>query len=328
MLFRRLTRSLEESLAKLARLNEEAASGRRINRPSDDATGMGRAIAFRLAIDSAEQYRRNIDQAAGFLAYVESALGSASDALVRAKELALQGATGTASADSRAALAKEARQLAEQLAAIAGSRFGDRYVFSGFRTDMPPFDQAYAYAGDDGIVNVPIDRGVLLPLNVPGSTAFGLSQEREETVTISGGRIVHYLPASGGGVAVEIRAADDATVLDRFGFDNAMQLAALLAGALEGNDSARIEALVKPLGGAVSHVNDVRAEMGGRRTRLDDQAKRQDDGAFAAREALSRTEDADMAEVASGIARADAALEALRLSSARIMSQSLLDFLD
>ncbi|KAF0121540.1 MAG: hypothetical protein FD151_1176, partial [bacterium] len=42
---------------------------------------------------------------------------------------------------------------------------------------------------------------------------------------------------------------------------------------------------------------------------------------------LSNTEDADMAEIASELAKAEAVLQALRQSSARVLSQSLLDFL-
>lgn len=318
---------MRRNLAEIIRLNERVSSGRRINRPSDDPAGMGRAMDYRVAIDAGEQYLRNIDRAAGFLSYTESALSSASDALVRGKEIALQGANGTQSADSRSAMAKEVRQLEEHLAAIANGRFGNRYVFSGFMDDRAAFDAGHIYRGDGGAVNIPIDRGALLSINVTGSEAFGTTLPAEETAVISGGRIVHYIP-SGGGVAVEIRASDDTTVLDSFRFDNVMQMTGLLAGALEGNDTARIGALVKPFDEAMGHVNDVRADIGGRLGRLEDQKNRISDASFVAREALSRTEDADIAETAAGIARADATLQALRASSARLLSQSLLDFLD
>lgn len=327
MTFRDLTDSLRRSLAEIVRQNARIASGRRINAPSDDPAGAAAALGYRLDIDAMAQYRRNIDEAAGFLSFTDAALGSAAEALVRGKELALAGATGTAGAGGRAAMGREARQLADQLAAVANGRFGGRAVFAGFATDGIAFDAAYAYLGDAGVARVPIDRGVSIALNVPGEAAFGTPLSAEKTAVISGGRIVHYIP-SGRGVVVEIRASDDATVLDSFGFDNVMQLTALLAGALESDDPVRVEALVEPLGNALDRAADVRAEVGARLARLEDQSKRLEDGIFSAREALSRTEDADVSEAAAGIARADAALQALRTSSARIVSQSLLDFLE
>jgi len=328
MVFRDLVDSLRRNLAEIGRLNSQIASGRRIERPSDDPAGAARALGYRVVIDAAARYRANGERARGLLTAADSALASASDALARVKELALQGASGTQSPESRSALAAEARQLAEHLGTVANTRFGGRYLFAGFRTDRPAFDEAFSYAGDEGVVRMPVDRGVSVPVNVTGTAAFGLFLDGERTAVISQGRVVHYTPEAGGGVSVEIRAADDTTVLDSFRFDNVMQMTALLAEALGANDTARVEALVSAADEAAAHTSDVRAEVGARLARLDDQARRLDDASLAATESLSRTEDADLAEAASGIARADAALEALRTSSARIVSRSLLDFLE
>jgi flagellar hook-associated protein 3 FlgL len=326
-MYRQFTDSMMRGLADMLRLNEQVSSGRRINKPSDDATGISRALDYKVAIEAGDQYRKNVDDATNAIGFTENALASANTALVRAKELAVQAANGTQSAASRDAIAKETAQLRDQLLSIANSRLGTRYVFSGFRTDTPSFDAAYAYQGDAGSVNVMIEKGVLIPQNVTGQEAFGYAPASEEVVTIGAGRIVHYIPGGGTTVDVEIRAADDTTVLDTFRFDNAMQVTDLLAQALENNDSDRISALIKPLEDAMGHVNDVRADLGARLNRLEDQGRRIDDAKFSAQSSLSSVEDADIVSTVSDIAKADAALQALRASSAKILSKSLLDFL-
>ena len=101
----------------------------------------------------------------------------------------------------------------------------------------------------------------------------------------------------------------------------------LLSQALASNDTTRVSALMKPLDDAMGHVNDVRADLGARLNRLDDQGNRLEDTKFATQIALSAVEDADIASTASDIAKANVSLQALQASSAKILSQSLLDFL-
>lgn len=325
--YRQTTDSLMRNLAEIMRLNTRVSSGKRINKPSDDPTGAGRALDYKVAIDVGERYGKNVADASNAIGFAENTLGSASSALVRAKELALQAANGTQDAASRAGIAKEAAQLRDHLLSLANSRFGNGYVFSGFKTDVPAFDSSFAYQGDSGAINVMVDRGTMISRNVAGSEAFGYSLSAPETVNLSGGNIAHYIPGGGTSVTVEIRAADDTTVIDSFSFDNAIQMTDLLSQALENNDTTRVSALMKPLDDAMGHVNDVRADLGARLNRLDDQGARLENTKFATQTALSAVEDVDIASAVSDIAKANTALQALQASSAKILSQSLLDFL-
>jgi flagellar hook-associated protein 3 FlgL len=315
------------NLAEIIRLNTQASSGKKINKPSDDAAGTARALAYKVAIDAGEQYAKNIGDASNAIGFAENTLGSVSSALVRAKELAVLAANGTQSAGSRAAISKEVGQLRDQLLALSNSRFGNGYVFSGFKTDVAAFDASFVYQGDAGTINVMVDRSVMIPRNVTGSEAFGYAPAAEAVVQLDAGRRAHYIPGAGTTVTVEIRAADDTTVLDSFQFDNAMQLTDLLSQALASNDTTRIAALMKPLDDAMGHVSDVRADLGARLNRLDDQGVRLEDTKLATQTALSGVEDADIVSTVSDIAKANTALQALQASSAKLLSQSLLDFL-
>jgi flagellar hook-associated protein 3 FlgL len=269
-----------------------------------------------------------VADASNAIGFAENALDSASSILVRLKELAVQGANGTQDAASRDAIAAETAQLRDQLLLVSNSQFGNAYVFSGFRSDVPAFDSSMAFQGDAGVINVMIDRNTMMARNVSGSEAFGYTPPAPQTVTTDGGNIVHYTAGAGTTVNVEIRAADDTTVLDSFHFDNAMQMADLLTQALASDDTGRITALTKPLDDMMNHVNDVRADLGARLNRLDDQGTRLQNAGYMLQTSLSGVEDADIAKTASDIAKANAALQALQASAAKLLSQSLLDFLN
>jgi len=143
--YRQVTDSLMKNLAEIMRLNAQVSSGRKLNKPSDDAAGTARALDYKVAIDAGEQYGKNAADASNAIGFAENTLGSVSSALVRAKELALQGANGAQSAAARTAISKEAGQLRDHLLSLANSRFGNGYVFSGFKTDVAAFDASFTY---------------------------------------------------------------------------------------------------------------------------------------------------------------------------------------
>ena len=81
------------------------------------------------------------------------------------------------------------------------------------------------------------------------------------------------------------------------------------------------------LDNALSQVANVRAELGARLSYLDKQKINLEDRDFTFRTFLSNTEDADITENISQVAKAELALQSLQQSGAKIISQSLLDFL-
>ncbi|MEW6720387.1 MAG: flagellar hook-associated protein FlgL [Thermodesulfobacteriota bacterium] len=327
-MYRQSTDSLMRSLSELYRLNEQISSGKRINKPSDDVTGISRAMDYKVSIAAGERYLGNVSDATSAITAAESALSSVNTALTRVRALAVQGASDSTGASSRAALAEEVGQLRDQILSLANSKAGSRYLFSGFRTDAPAFDASYAYQGDAGAVNMAVGDGVLIPKNVTGAAAFGYSLSSEEVVEIADGRYAHYIPGSGTTITVEIRDSDDTTVLDSFSFDNAMEMTDLLCSAMEGNDTLRISALLSPIDAMEDHVNNVRADLGARLNRLEDQGTRLEDRNLLTEESLASVEGADIVATASDLAKAGTVLEAIQAATAKMLSQSLLDFLD
>jgi flagellar hook-associated protein 3 FlgL len=173
MLHANALRALAANLAGLDRANERVATGRRLNRPSDDPPDVRRAIKLADARAEIEQYLRNVDAADRLLGLADTVLGRVTEVVGRAKELAVAGANGSLSADDRAIMAREVRQLADQVVALAATKAGDSYIFSGLRTDVAPYASATGpYQGDTGTIRAWIGPGTSLPVNIVGDAVF------------------------------------------------------------------------------------------------------------------------------------------------------------
>src|SRR5689334_24960533 len=92
MLNQRSITSVQTGLARLAKLQEQLSTGRVLNRPSDSPTGTTSAMRIRSSIADVKQYGRNAADGNGWLTTLDTALTSANDQVLRARDLALQGA--------------------------------------------------------------------------------------------------------------------------------------------------------------------------------------------------------------------------------------------
>ncbi len=141
MLFDRYVFNLNTSLTSLMDLNVKAQTQKRINKPSDDPTGMTRILDHRDTIRSLEQYKENISTAKGWLKSSDEALMQVSTILTRAKGLATQAATGTLDANNREQISYELRSLFEQLVGLSNTKFEGNSIYAGQKTDDPAFKE-------------------------------------------------------------------------------------------------------------------------------------------------------------------------------------------
>ena len=171
-IFNQMTRALQERMSDMAVYSEKLSSGKKINKPSDDVFGMMQAMGYKVTINDIDQYKKNIDDADGQLSLTDSAMSSVATIISRARELAVQGSTGTQTPTSRAAIAAEVATLRDETIRLSQTKFNDRYIFSGYKTDVTPFDVSFNYQGDSGAINVLVDRGSTVAINVAGDQAF------------------------------------------------------------------------------------------------------------------------------------------------------------
>lgn len=130
--------------SQLSILQERLATGKRINRPSDDPNGAEVVINIRTSQKQIEQFQRNASVAGQKLTAADDTLGNYETIIDRLKTLVTQGLNGTATQPAKNALATEIEALRERVLNVANSQYNGEYLFGGSRQNSPPFDPTTA----------------------------------------------------------------------------------------------------------------------------------------------------------------------------------------
>ncbi len=140
MILARSLDSIQRGLAESARLERRIATGQQFQSLSE-APVAGRTV---LTIDSdlraSEQFGRNAEAARSRLAVADAALNNVTNAMTRAREIALQQGSDVATPESRLAAIEEVQELRASLVQLANTRLNEAYVFGGAYTDLQPLD--------------------------------------------------------------------------------------------------------------------------------------------------------------------------------------------
>lgn len=104
---------------------EKLSSGLRINRAGDDAAGLAISEKMRGQIRGLDQGARNAQDGISLIQTAEGALNETHSILQRMRELSVQSATATVTADDRGAMDKEFQQLKSEV-----DRIGDQTQFN------------------------------------------------------------------------------------------------------------------------------------------------------------------------------------------------------
>ncbi|MBI3329622.1 MAG: flagellar hook-associated protein FlgL [Nitrospinae bacterium] len=286
-IFHAVVRNLMRNQERFLKLEEAIASGRRVDRLSTDPPAVIRILGLRTTIASLEQFQRTIERATSWLSLSEVSLTQVEDVLMRAKELAVAQASGTANAETRAAAAKEVDILRQQVIQAGNAQFGTQFLFAGRKTNVAPFLSDGTYQGDSGSIDVEIGQGHWVTLNIPGDVAF------------TGVR---------GGVDIL----------------NALQA---FKKALETDDQPGIQAQLDLLDRSLNQVVRARAEVGANMGRLATEKEKLLEVSGHLTQMLGETEGADLAKTISDLTQQQSIYQASLAASARAIQPTLLDFL-
>ncbi len=172
--------NMQSSLAAYMESNVQGASQKRVNRPSDDPAGTARIMNYRTGLALNAQHRYNADTAKGWLKQQDDTLQQVSNVIIRLKELAEEGATGTITPEQRAMIGYEVRAQLGTLLNLANNQFEDgRHLFGGHKYDVPAFQEGLAVScGDADLAGT--------PWKVEGGSARSLMIRFPDDVTIDG----------------------------------------------------------------------------------------------------------------------------------------------
>ena len=352
MAYNQVTANLSKNRTDMSELQNQAATQKRINKPSDDPSASARVLANRTEERGGKQFLKNINVARSFLEFTDQSLSELSETLMRAKELAIQQANDAGgSAETRKTVASEIEQIYSQAVQIGNRKMGDRYIFAGFNTTTPPFDTSGEYAGDNGDMNVQINKDAFVAMNVSGDKIFfgkGLGddgqirttgkvprdtmqlqnhkqkdlQQKMDVEQGNQGPVPLRAPASTSGQGSVMSVTDS----DTRGVNILKALKDFEIG-LRTNDKTQIQMAIDDMDSSLSQVINVRAQVGSRVTSLNSAYDSLQKSIVDAKTNASLLEDADLFETVSEMNKTDSTLKATLETSGKVMNMSLLDFL-
>ena len=287
MTARRILADIAAANARLTKAQEKLASGKELNRPSDDPSAVGRAIQLRREMEATQQYQTNTGEATGWTDVTDSALGSIADALARVRDLTVQGANDAAGSDNRTAIIEELKQLLDTVKSAGNATYDGRYVFSGSKTDTRPYQMGAddSFSGNGDPILREIGPGVNVQINVAGNA---------------------FLGDATSGLIGTLR-----TVL----------------GHMTSGTGDQLSADLKTLDTRLDELNAVRATIGATQNRVETADARLQEYEGTTLELLNNTEGADIAKTMIDFSTQQAAMTAGLKAGASIVQNSLLDFL-
>ncbi|PLT35708.1 flagellar hook-associated protein FlgL [Bacillus sp. V5-8f] len=281
-------RNLTKSYAQMGKYQDQLATNKKITKPSDDPVVAMKGMYYRSNLSEVEQYKRNLSELYLWMENSEAGVDQAQQGLQRLRELMVQANNGTLTTQDQSAIAREVEQIKEDLAKVANTKVGGRYIFHGTDVGNPVVDETtfkVASNVDDPAINsynVEVSRGVELKANISPSEVF--SQELFNVV----------------GEA---------------------------QSSLDSGQQEKLESLLSRLDSVMEGISAERSEMGARYNRLEIIDSRIGQQEIISNRVLSDNEDVDIEKVITDLTVQESVHRAALSVGARIIQPTLMDFL-
>jgi flagellar hook-associated protein 3 FlgL len=307
-------------------LQQQHATLRKLNAPSEDPIGAAKVLEMRTDKVNNDQFQMNARLAETFLSNSELALGELAEVAMRAKEIAIGQASGASSnEDTRLGVSEEVKQLHQQAVATANRRIGDRYLFGGFKTNRAPVTQDGKYVGDAGQMTVEVGRDVFISMNVAGIEAFNTHPKLSRDGRELKGNIEKLqqdperIPAASQEFVDSGEGGPENVNL--FG-----EIENLRIGLLTGDLDA-IRSTLDRFDQVHGRLTAMRAKIGSRLQGLQSTSQALERHNLTNAQLSSSLEDADMAQVVSDLAKEETLFKSALSTSQKLIQPTLLDFL-
>ena len=345
-----LNLSMNRARAKLEDMNLKGSTLKNINRPSDDPASNVEALAIGSANKDNVQYIRNINYAGIQLSATEQAIEQITDIVNKAKEISLAQSSDIYNVEVRKNIANEVRQLYAQALAVGNKRVGNRYIFGGHATLIPPFTPEGKYVGDQGKIALEVAKDLFVPTNLHGREVFFVLPEASNSIDnplhqMIAPKALQDAASTGTPALKEVEdsppAAPEhgrnlASVQDGVpapgseAFEkqnNIFGLLETLTTALENNDSKTIQGLLEKFDGAVSRLITQRTRIGSVLNTIESAQQGIEVEKIQNAAMQSKLIDTDIAELFADITKQQEILKTTYKSGQGLLNQSLLDFL-
>lgn len=169
---------IAQTQEQLNQADQQIASGRTINQPSDNPAGIAALILNQAAQSQTDTFQVSVSNLQDRLQTADSALSSAVTAINRAISLGVEAGSSDLSGTDRQDIANQLTGIQQQLISIANTSYSGTYLFGGSLVETQPFTlnsssaSGVTYNGNDSTVTAEINSGDSVATNVPGDQLF------------------------------------------------------------------------------------------------------------------------------------------------------------
>ena len=287
MMYDQATQRIADRRSQVVDAQEQVATGRRLNNVSDDPQAARRVLRAESLLADITANRAALDQGEHLLSVAEDTLSDAGALIQRVQEMSVQFANDTYNTQDRLKAADELVQIRERLLELVNAQENGRYLFGGLASAAPPFDATATFVGDTGEVEVPVGRGALVAVTLPGGEPF-------------------TDPAGGPTLF---------TTLDS------------LETALRADSGTAVGALVDEVGGHADRLRQSRQTLGHRFDRIENVREALERIEITATRTLERDREADLTEAIMQLRQAETGLQGALLVTSRLDDLNLMNFI-
>lgn len=172
MMYTQFNANLQTAADSLYKDNEQIATGRKLNRPSDDPAAVSGITYEKAQLSTFAGFQDSIGSATLLLNATNSALDNLHSLIASAKQIGTD-ATSSSPQDL-ATFATMINNVILSTIGVANTKVGDKYIFSGYGTDQPAVDATngtLTATSTADLISMQINTGVSVNVNV---TAAGL----------------------------------------------------------------------------------------------------------------------------------------------------------
>lgn len=301
--YRSLQMFLDNTSESMQTLQLAAATGKRLNRPSDDPTAISPVLSARTQIQASDRYIETIETGLDHIDNMEGYMDSVENTLVRAKEIAIASINGSLNQSDLDAYATEIAQLRTGMMADANAQVDGKYLFAGYSEKTTPFTSNPAYPpgdpvlynGDYGVRQLEIAPNELVEVGITGASL--MMGDLDNDGTLDAGAVDLF--------AVMTTLEEDLLSGNMAGLETA--LGELETGADQIRNQRSLKgAIGRRLETALDHMEEIKVDM---------------------EEYRSRYEDADILETLTDLAQMEQSFEAALNITGKVSDLSILDYL-
>jgi flagellar hook-associated protein 3 FlgL len=174
-----LTDQLSAQETNIAQLQQQLATGRSLNQPSDNPAAVTQVLALSSQASQLTSWQTNADTATSWLGTANDTANSVLQSMQTAQSLLLQSLNqGAQDPTTYEALGDQLQGVISNLLSLSNTQYEGRPIFAGTSASSQAYDATGNYLGNSDVPTVVIGPGAsagqTVDLSVPGTSLFGV----------------------------------------------------------------------------------------------------------------------------------------------------------